>query len=113
MNLSGRSVLAALQFYKMTPSNLWVIYDDFDIPFGTFRFRQNGSAGTHNGMRSIIQEIGTTDFPRLRIGIGPKPDHGSISDFVLSPFSDAEEKSLGAILTEAINHMDRFLSLPT
>ena len=68
MNLSGRSISEILNFYKMEPSHLIVIYDDIDIEIGKIRIRPKGSAGSHNGMRSIIYEIQTEDFPRIRIG---------------------------------------------
>ena len=71
MNLSGESVRELLSFYKIQSENLLVIYDDYDLVKGTIRIRENGSAGTHNGMRNIIQEIGTTSFPRVRVGFKP------------------------------------------
>ncbi len=87
MNLSGQSVQAALAFYKLDVSDLIVIYDDFDIPLGTLRFRLKGSSGTHNGMRSIIGLLGTDNISRLRVGIGPLPPAWRVSDFVLSNFN--------------------------
>ena len=70
MNLSGESVRQAIDYYKIEPEELIVIYDDIDIPTGTFRIRKKGSPGTHNGMRNIFQHIQTNDFPRIRVGIG-------------------------------------------
>ena len=72
MNLSGESVRELLDFYKISPSDLVVIYDDFDLPIGAVRFREEGSAGTHNGMRNIIKEIKTEKFKRVRVGFHPK-----------------------------------------
>lgn len=101
MNLSGRSVKKCLSFYKIPMQDLIVIYDDFDIAFPSIRIRPKGSAGTHNGMKSIIAETGSTDFARLRIGIGPKPEFFDVSSFVLSDFSKEEEKALPDIFEKA------------
>ena len=70
MNLSGEAVREAVSFYKIPPEHLIVIYDDLDIPTGSIRIRRFGSAGTHNGMRSVVQQLGTDRFPRIRVGIG-------------------------------------------
>jgi len=84
MNLSGKCVAALACFYKIIPERLLVIYDDIDLLEGQLRVRARGSAGSHNGMRSIIGEFGQSDFPRIRIGIGPKEVEYSLSDWVLS-----------------------------
>ena len=84
MNLSGESVIEAMNFYKVSPENLIVIYDDLDINIGSLRIRKNGSAGTHNGMRNIVTKIGSTEFPRMRVGIKPENDSRGIIDYVLS-----------------------------
>lgn len=70
MNLSGEAIREAVHFYKIDPEELIVIYDDIDIPTGTFRIRKKGSAGTHNGMRSVVYQIQSDQFPRIRVGIG-------------------------------------------
>ena len=70
MNLSGEAIREAINFYKIEPEELIVIYDDIDIPTGTFRIRKKGSAGTHNGMRSVVHQIQSDQFPRIRVGIG-------------------------------------------
>ena len=82
MNLSGDCVQKVLHFYKMAPSNLIVIYDDVDLPVGSLRIRGNGSAGTHNGMRSVVNAIGTDQFPRIRIGVG-RGEYDDLKDHVL------------------------------
>ena len=92
MNLSGEAVSPLMQFYKIEPSHLLVIYDDIDLAEGRLRLREKGSAGTHNGMRNIIYQLGRDDFPRLRVGIGRPPEHWDIKDFVTSGFQTAEEK---------------------
>ncbi len=89
MNLSGQSLLDIVQFYKIDPKNLIVIYDDIDIPPGSIRIRKKGSAGTHNGMRSIIYMIQTDQFPRIRVGVG-KPEHGDLVNHVIGKFSKEE-----------------------
>lgn len=83
MNLSGESVRDLLRLYKMPTSALLVVYDDVDLPTGTVRIRERGGPGTHNGMRSIVDEIGTTDFARLRIGVGMPTNGEKLADYVL------------------------------
>lgn len=84
MNNSGISVAQAAKFYKVDPKHTVIIYDDIDIKHGTIRVRAKGSAGTHNGMKSVIGYLGTQDFPRIRIGSGPVPEHMDLVNFVLS-----------------------------
>lgn len=90
MNLSGEAVRLLSNAYLESTTDLIVVYDDIDLPCGKLRIRQNGSAGTHNGMRSIISELQTENFPRLRIGIGSQ-EQGKLRDFVLDEFSAEEE----------------------
>ena len=94
MNLSGDAVGCLLRYYKLTPSDLLVIYDERDLPLGKIRMREKGSAGGHRGMESIIGVLGTSDFPRLRIGIGRPQEMGAI-EHVLGTFS-AEERPIAA-----------------
>jgi len=94
MNRSGISVAALLRWYKLEPAHLLVVFDDIDLPLGKLRLRAEGSAGTHNGMRSIIDELDRQDFPRLRVGIGPKPEQYELADFVLSHYADAAERKV-------------------
>lgn len=101
MNLSGQAVQAIQRFYDLTPDDLVVIYDDFDIPFGSFRIRKSGSGGTHNGMKSIIQEISSTAFPRIRMGIGPKPSGWDTARFVLANFSKEELARIPEVCVKA------------
>ena len=84
MNNSGISVAACAKFFKIEPKNIIVVYDDIDIARGKIRVRTKGSAGTHNGMRSIIEHLGTNEFPRVRIGTGPVPENWDLVDYVLS-----------------------------
>ena len=98
MNNSGEALRAAMDFYKLEPQKLIVIYDDVDLDSGVIRIRPKGSAGTHNGMRSIICHLGTEDFPRIRVGIGkPEPPQDMVS-YVLGKHNPTEEK----ILNEAV-----------
>jgi len=87
MNLSGQSVQAVKQWYKVSEDRIIVIFDDIDLPMNTVRVKRSGSAGTHNGMKSVIYQLGRDDFPRVKIGIGPKPDNWNLADYVLAHFS--------------------------
>ena len=98
MNLSGQAVSGLRNWYKIDPAlELLVVYDDLDIPFGKLRMRQQGSAGTHNGMRSIVGQLGGTAFPRLRVGIGQPPAGRDVANYVLSRFSPEEEAEIGDV----------------
>lgn len=99
MNLSGQAVSALRGWYKIDPAGeLLVVYDDMDLPFGKLRFREQGSAGTHNGMRSIVGQLGGNVFPRLRVGIGQAPGKMDAAAYVLSRFSKEEEAERPALL---------------
>jgi PTH1 family peptidyl-tRNA hydrolase len=103
MNLSGYAALQLRDFYKVSFSDIWVVYDDLDLQFGKIRIRPSGSAGTHNGLKSIIQILNTTDIPRFRIGIESR---GSFTEqqintnsFVLSAYRNEELPTLNEMLT--------------
>ena len=98
MNLSGESVVAVMNFYKVSVENLIVIYDDLDINIGSLRIRKNGSAGTHNGMRNIVSLLGSSEFPRFRVGIKPENDSRGIIDYVLSDIKKGDEERFNAVL---------------
>ena len=89
MNLSGRSVAAALRYYKLSPAELIVIHDELDIPFGQVKVKEGGGHGGHNGLRSLMAELGTGDFVRVRVGIG-RPAKGDPVNYVLGPFGRDE-----------------------
>jgi PTH1 family peptidyl-tRNA hydrolase len=96
MNDSGHSVRRLLQRYRLDPSRLVVVYDDVDLPLGKIRVRSSGGPGTHNGMRSVVAELGTESFPRVRCGIARADGDGDgqdITDYVLTPF-DADERAV-------------------
>ena len=102
MNLSGRSVLQLSAYFSIPPQRIIVLFDDISLEPGRLRVRANGSAGGHNGIKSIIQELGSQDFPRVKIGVGakPHPDY-DLADWVLSSFSAQEEKALSVSLPTA------------
>jgi PTH1 family peptidyl-tRNA hydrolase len=98
MNLSGQAVVPLCNWYKIDPANeLLVVYDDLDLPFARLRIRERGSPGTHNGMRSIVGQLGGNQFPRLRVGIGQPPGRMDAAAFVLSRFSRDESVELAAL----------------
>lgn len=101
MNLSGEAVRAVMDFYKIEVKDIFVIFDDISLDLGRVRFRASGSDGGHNGIKSIIQHIGTKDFDRLKIGIGPQPNIPSEA-FVLQNFTKDELEKLKEILKKPI-----------
>ena len=102
MNLSGRSVLQLSAYFNIPPQRIIVLFDDISLPPGRLRIRADGSAGGHNGIKSIIQEVGSQEFPRVKIGVGGKahPEQ-DLADYVLSGFSAQEEKALAVSLKNA------------
>lgn len=100
MNLSGDSVQPAAAFLKLAPKDVLVIHDELDLPFGDVRLKLGGGHAGHNGLRSIIQRLGTPDFVRVRVGIGRPPPgfRGDVADFVLGDFASAERAELPAVL---------------
>jgi PTH1 family peptidyl-tRNA hydrolase len=109
MNRSGESILDMVSYYKLPLNNLIIIYDDVDIQLGKIRVRPRGSAGTHNGMRSVIYQLQDDDFPRVRIGIGPKPAGMDMADFVLSGFGGEEERMVHESLMRAAEAVDTII----
>ena len=102
MNLSGRSVLQLSAFFRVPPKNIIVMFGDISLPPGRLRVRADGSAGGHNGIKSMIQELGSQDFPRVKIGVGAKPHPDfDLADWVLSHFTAQEEKALQPALERA------------
>lgn len=102
MNRSGLSVMDAAHYYKLPPERILVLFDDISLNVGRLRIRKDGSAGGHNGLKSIIGCLNSQSFPRVKIGVGakPHPDY-ELADWVLSAFSKEEEKLLGPVLTDA------------
>ena len=102
MNLSGNAVAETVRFYRLPPGRVLVLCDDISLEPGRLRVRGSGSAGGHNGLKSIIARLGSQDFPRVKIGVGakPHPDY-DLADWVLSTFSQQEEKALAPIWDQA------------
>jgi PTH1 family peptidyl-tRNA hydrolase len=101
MNLSGWSVQALMSKYKVSNKDLIVVFDDIDLPLGALRLREKGSAGTHNGMRNIIDLLGTTDFPRIRVGAGRPPSNIPLKDYVLMRITTAQTEELALPIENA------------
>jgi PTH1 family peptidyl-tRNA hydrolase len=110
MNLSGESVGPLVKFYKAALGDLLVIYDELDLPLGQLRMRPKGSAGGHNGMKSIIARLGSDAFPRLRVGIGRPPGRRDPKDYVLEDFTADELAVLEPAFERAIAGIQRWLT---
>jgi len=110
MNRSGLSIGEIARHFRLEPERILVVYDDFALPLGEIRVRKAGSAGSHNGMVSIISELETERIPRIRIGIGPLPEGADAADFVLTPFSADEGPGLESGLGKAEAALDHILN---
>lgn len=108
MNLSGEAVRAVMDYYKIDVKDVLIIYDDISLDLGKIRFRANGSDGGHNGIKSIIQHVGTKNFDRLKIGIGPQPNIPS-ENFVLANFPKDKLDDLKEVLKRAIDAVEFYL----
>lgn len=111
MNLSGEAVREAAQFYKIPPERILVISDDVSLPVGRLRIRKNGSAGGHNGLRNIIAQLGSDQFPRLKIGVGekPHPDY-DLADWVLGKFQGEDKKAIDGAIQKAADAVECILA---
>ena len=111
MNLSGEAVRPAADFYKIPPERVLVVSDDTALALGRLRIRKKGSAGGHNGLKSIIQHLGTDQFPRLRVGVGekPHPDY-DLADWVLSKFAGEDKKAIDAAVKRAADAIECILA---
>lgn len=110
MNLSGESVIALMNFYKIDRANLLVLHDEVDFPFGTIKMQFNRSAGGQNGVKNITQLLGTQEYARLRLGVGrpPHPDF-ALADYVLGNFSKEEQTNLDKVLDTASDAIESFI----
>jgi PTH1 family peptidyl-tRNA hydrolase len=108
MNNSGEAVRLLVSAYTESLSDLIVVYDDIDLPLGKLRIRPNGSAGTHNGMRSIVEALSSEGFPRLRIGIHGQRDDSQLRDYVLDEFTSSEEEAVKRALEKAVEALVLF-----
>ncbi|MBK9942070.1 MAG: aminoacyl-tRNA hydrolase [Kouleothrix sp.] len=110
MNLIGQAAVGLCQWYKLpADQNLLVIYDDLDLPFGTLRLRERGSAGTHNGMKSVVSLLGSQVFPRIRVGIGQGPPGRDAASYVLGRFTREEAAALPAIIARVADAAESVL----
>lgn len=111
MNLSGQAVGEAARFYKLPPHQVLIISDDVDLPLGKLRIRKGGSAGGHNGLKSVIQHLGTDQFPRLKVGVGrkPHPDY-DMADWVLGQFQGADRTAMDQAADQAAQAVECLLA---
>ncbi|NIS79428.1 MAG: aminoacyl-tRNA hydrolase [Anaerolineales bacterium] len=109
MNLSGRSVAPLLRFYRLPARHMLVAYDELDLPAGVIRMRPEGGTGGHRGMRSIIHELGSNAFPRIRIGIGRPPGRMDPADYVLTDFNSDEQEAITNVLARAAGCVRLFI----
>jgi peptidyl-tRNA hydrolase, PTH1 family len=110
MNLSGQAVAGLAGFYKIDPADVLVVTDDVALPLGRLRARPEGGAGGHNGLKSIIQHLGTQAFPRVRVGVGRGDDRRDLADHVLGRFEAAERDTVSAAVLRAADASERFLT---
>lgn len=111
MNASGQAVAPLLNWYKLSPAGLLVVYDDLDLPPGVMRIRPKGGSGGHRGMASIIEHLGSKEFPRLRVGIGkPAPNQGDTVDWVLGKFGPEDREKIEAVIDRAVDALQAFVA---
>jgi PTH1 family peptidyl-tRNA hydrolase len=108
MNRSGDAVAALLRYYDITAADMLVVVDEVDLPLGRLRARARGSAGTHNGLKSLVQRLGTTEFSRLRLGVGRGDPRRDLADHVLSKFEPGEQPALDDLITRAADAAEMF-----
>jgi peptidyl-tRNA hydrolase, PTH1 family len=112
MNLSGESLRPLMDYYNIEVENILVIYDDLDLPTGKIRLRQKGGHGGHNGIRSIIDHLGTKDFKRIRLGVGRPTSPIPVVDYVLGTFPKAEQESVRESIQKAADACEKWLEKP-
>ncbi len=110
MNLSGECIRSFTDYYKIDPEDIIVAYDDISLEVGQIRVRQKGSAGGHNGIKDIIKHLGTNEFPRVKVGVGGKPEGGDLVRHVLGRFSKGDEKIIGEVLDFAVEAVEAIVS---
>jgi PTH1 family peptidyl-tRNA hydrolase len=113
MNRSGKAVWGAMKKWRAEAADTVVIYDDVDLETGAIRVRAKGSGGSHNGMKSVLEWLQTRTFPRVRVGIGPKPQGEDMIDFVLGRFSDEESLGLEKVVERAADAVESIFSIGT
>ncbi len=110
MNLSGIAVRELLEKYELGPPGLLVVWDERDLPWGTIRIRERGSPGTHNGAKSVVNALGTEEFARVRLGVGPDHPVGDLAAYVLRPMKKAELEVAATMIEEAANAVELILT---
>ena len=110
MNHSGKAIIEAVNFYKIPPENVIIISDDITLDIGRMRIRRSGSAGGHNGLKSVIEHLGTDKFPRIKLGAGQKPSEYPMTDWVLGKIPKAEEKYLQKIIEKVPVALEQMLN---
>ena len=111
MNLSGNSVAKIKKWYKVENKDIMIAFDDIDIPFGTFRYREKGSGGSHNGMKNIVQMFSSEEIPRIRLGLGGlKHEKQDMADFVLQRFKNDELEKLESVFLDASKVIEDFIN---
>jgi PTH1 family peptidyl-tRNA hydrolase len=109
MNRSGYAVSRFAGYHNVDPADLLVVVDDVDLPLGRIRVRAGGSAGTHNGLKSVVEQLGTREFPRLRLGVGRGDARRDLADYVLARFDPAEQADVDAVITRAADAAQMFV----
>ena len=110
MNLSGESIRGLVDYYKIEPEDeLLIIYDDVSLDVGKLRIRRKGSAGGHNGIKNIIANLGTDVFPRIKVGVGEKPENYDLADYVLGHFSKSEKEMIEEGIKQAVCAVEKIL----
>jgi peptidyl-tRNA hydrolase, PTH1 family len=110
MNVSGQAVARVAKFWKIAPESTVVVHDDLDLPFGRLKLGAGGGHGGHNGIRSLLAELGTADFLRVRFGVGRPSPGGDAADYVLADFSRAEQKDLPTLRSEAADAVEEIIA---
>ena len=109
MNRSGYAVARFAAYHHIEPSDLLVVVDEVDLPLGRMRVRAKGSAGTHNGLKSVVEQLGTTEFPRLRLGVGRGDSRRDLADYVLATFDPAERPDVDTLVTRGAEAAQMFV----
>lgn len=110
MNLSGEAIRACMDFHKINNEDVIVIYDDVSLDVGQLRLRKSGSAGGHNGIKSIISHLNTQDFPRIKVGVGQKPAGWDLANYVLGRFTEEDMKILGPKCNEIVKAVETIIT---
>lgn len=109
MNRSGYAVARFAGYHNVEPGDLLVVLDDVDLPLGKIRVRAAGSGGTHNGLKSVVEQLGTTAFPRMRLGVGRGDARRDLADYVLAKFDPAEQPEVASLITRAADAAQMFV----